>query len=466
MSALAAIRSRPASTRVLLADEAGFIRTALATALCGTPSVELVAVMNDGRALGEALMRLRPDVLVIDDRLLGRNRRLPLDVGARVIVIGVDDDPGYAARARRAGAVAWVPKDRIDLLVAAILGSSEGAEKYGADPRPSADDGRGTTRSVGTESIPADQGDSVPNTIVIGSDGSAQADAALQFGGTLASALGARVVVVSAYVHSPPLRGDAGSFEAVMRQDAHEIARRGAAAIDGVSDVAALASYGATIAEALHRAAQAEGADLLVVSTSGRRRIAGHQLGSISERVAHESPRPVAVIPPRDSAPRITSIGVAVAGTPAARAALDFARRCWRSRGATPPRTRRGRCRSSWRWVRSVASPSSHRSGTSGCRGSSLPIGGTGCASHTASLSPAKAGGDCCGASCGKPIAPAWSAGAPWRRRTCRRSRRSRPAKALHLAVHGSLCDRPAPVGVPGVHHDADAPASGDDRDP
>jgi len=116
-------------------------RTALATALRETPGVELVAVTEDGRALREPLVQLRPHVLVIDDRLLGRNRRLPLDVGARAIVIGVDDDPGYAARARRAGAVAWVPKDRIDLLVAAIE-SCDGAEKYGADPRPSADDGR------------------------------------------------------------------------------------------------------------------------------------------------------------------------------------------------------------------------------------------------------------------------------------------------------------------------------------
>jgi DNA-binding NarL/FixJ family response regulator len=142
MSALSAIRPWSIRTRVLLADAAGFSRTALATALCGTPSVELVAVTDDGRALGEALVRLRPDVLVIDDRLLGRSRRLPLDVGARVIVIGVDDDPGYAARARRAGAVAWVPKDRFELLVAAIFESCDGAEKYGGDPRPSADDGR------------------------------------------------------------------------------------------------------------------------------------------------------------------------------------------------------------------------------------------------------------------------------------------------------------------------------------
>ena len=105
----------------MLADDAGFSRTALADALSATPGIELVAVIADGAALRDALARLRPDILVIDDRVLGRDRGLPRNAGPRVIVIGVDDDPAYAARAVRAGAAAWVPKDRIDLLVAEIL---------------------------------------------------------------------------------------------------------------------------------------------------------------------------------------------------------------------------------------------------------------------------------------------------------------------------------------------------------
>jgi len=165
----------------------------------------------------------------------------------------------------------------------------------------------------------------VSTTILIGSDGSAQAEGALRFGGALARELGARVVVVSAYVHTPPMRGDAGGYEAVMRDDADEIARRGAAAVEGVSEVKALISSGATVAEALHRAAEAQHADLLVVATSGRRRIAGHQIGSVSEAVAHHSPCPVAVVPPQESEPRFKRIGVAVDGTDASRHALDFA---------------------------------------------------------------------------------------------------------------------------------------------
>jgi hypothetical protein len=39
----------------------------------------------------------------------------------RVIVVGVDDDPAFAARAHRLGAEAWVAKDRADDQLPALL---------------------------------------------------------------------------------------------------------------------------------------------------------------------------------------------------------------------------------------------------------------------------------------------------------------------------------------------------------
>jgi nucleotide-binding universal stress UspA family protein len=167
----------------------------------------------------------------------------------------------------------------------------------------------------------------MPLTIVIGSDGSAQSDAALRFGGALARRLGARVVVTTAYIHTPPLHGDGSGFERLERDDVAEIARRGAATLEGVADVQTVIASGGTLGEALHRVAEAEHADLLVVATSARPRIAGHQPGSVTEQVVHHSPCPVAVVPPQDREADFSSIGVAVDGTPAARAALEFAYR-------------------------------------------------------------------------------------------------------------------------------------------
>jgi DNA-binding NarL/FixJ family response regulator len=141
MSALPAILPTPLRARVLLADEAGFSRTALARVLADTPGVELVDVMAGGPELRDALERLRPDVVVIDDRLLRDGRRLPLVAGVRAIVVGVDDDPAYAARAAGQGAVAWLPKERADLLIEALLEAGHCVGKYGAGPRASADDG-------------------------------------------------------------------------------------------------------------------------------------------------------------------------------------------------------------------------------------------------------------------------------------------------------------------------------------
>jgi nucleotide-binding universal stress UspA family protein len=167
----------------------------------------------------------------------------------------------------------------------------------------------------------------VPLTIVIGSDGSAQSDGALRFGGALARALGARVVVTTAFVHMPPLRGDGGGYERLAREDVAEIAKRGAATLEGVTDVRPLIASGTTLGEALHLVAETEQADLLVIATSARRRIAGHQPRSITQQVVHHSPSPVAVVPPLEREPEFSRLGVAVDGTPAARTALEFAYR-------------------------------------------------------------------------------------------------------------------------------------------
>jgi DNA-binding NarL/FixJ family response regulator len=105
--------------RIVLADREGMARDALANLLSEIAGVERVVEVGIRSALGSALRHGGADVLVIDDRLVEDGRHLlaglgPLHGTPRVIVVGVDDDPAYAARALRLGADAWVAKDRAD----------------------------------------------------------------------------------------------------------------------------------------------------------------------------------------------------------------------------------------------------------------------------------------------------------------------------------------------------------------
>src|SRR5687768_872504 len=89
-------------TRVVLADLVGPGRAALATVLTGVPGVVVDGEVGRPEALRSGVDEARPDVLVVDDRLL-----TSAAIGAtQMIVVGADDDPGFAARAERLGAVA------------------------------------------------------------------------------------------------------------------------------------------------------------------------------------------------------------------------------------------------------------------------------------------------------------------------------------------------------------------------
>jgi DNA-binding NarL/FixJ family response regulator len=105
---------------VLLADVAGRPRRALASLISGLDHVTLVGEIGDRGELAAALLATGADVLLIDDRLL-RNQHADLPADLRVIVLGVDDDPAFSARAHRLGAEAWVAKDRAGDELPALL---------------------------------------------------------------------------------------------------------------------------------------------------------------------------------------------------------------------------------------------------------------------------------------------------------------------------------------------------------
>ena len=112
--------SKPATT-VLLADHPGIGRTAIAALMADMPGVQLVAKLSHAGEMLSAFRDTQPDVIVVDDRLL-RDRTWPDELReARLIVLGMDDDPGFAARARRIGAETWIPKELADSLLPSIL---------------------------------------------------------------------------------------------------------------------------------------------------------------------------------------------------------------------------------------------------------------------------------------------------------------------------------------------------------
>jgi DNA-binding NarL/FixJ family response regulator len=106
--------------RVLIADREGAARQALAELVRSTSGAVLAGEAGARTEVAGAIRRLRPDVVVIDDRLIDRaDRHILAGTGPaprriRVIVVGVDDDPPFAARAHRLGADAWIAKDRAD----------------------------------------------------------------------------------------------------------------------------------------------------------------------------------------------------------------------------------------------------------------------------------------------------------------------------------------------------------------
>ena len=104
--------SRMEVLRVMLIDRPGFSRDVVSDLLESLPDTCLVT--ED------------PDVLVVDDRRFADGVAL-MHGGVPTIVLGADDDPGYAQRARRHGASRWVLKDSVASELPPLLHSARAA---------------------------------------------------------------------------------------------------------------------------------------------------------------------------------------------------------------------------------------------------------------------------------------------------------------------------------------------------
>ncbi|MEU0277030.1 response regulator [Streptomyces sp. NPDC088147] len=119
---------RPATcVRVLLAEDQGMMRGALALLLGMEADIEVVAQVGRGDAIVDAALTSRPDVALLDIELPGLSG---LDAAAalrdevpdcRVLMLTTFGRPGYLRRAMEAGAAGFLVKDGpVEELAAAI----------------------------------------------------------------------------------------------------------------------------------------------------------------------------------------------------------------------------------------------------------------------------------------------------------------------------------------------------------
>jgi DNA-binding NarL/FixJ family response regulator len=113
--------------RVLIADDEPLFAEALEVLLQADGRIEVVGRAGDGSEAVELARQLEPDVVLMDLSMPGTDgfratEQLAGRPGVHVLVLTGSDDPADVDKARRAGAVGYVTKDRIaETLVGAIL---------------------------------------------------------------------------------------------------------------------------------------------------------------------------------------------------------------------------------------------------------------------------------------------------------------------------------------------------------
>ncbi|MET8224406.1 response regulator transcription factor [Streptomyces sp. NPDC005301] len=115
------------SVRVLLAEDQGMMRGALALLLGMEPDLDVVAQVGAGDQIVDAVLTHRPDVALLDIELPGMSG---LDAAAelrtqapdcRVLILTTFGRPGYLRRAMEAGAAGFLVKDGPVEELAAVI---------------------------------------------------------------------------------------------------------------------------------------------------------------------------------------------------------------------------------------------------------------------------------------------------------------------------------------------------------
>ena len=115
-------------TSVVVVDDEQLVRSGFAALLASDPDIEVVGTAESGDAALTVVRRERPDVVLMDIRMPGRDgvsataaiTADPTLVGTRIIVLTTFDLDDYVHAALRAGASGFLLKDAapVDLLAA------------------------------------------------------------------------------------------------------------------------------------------------------------------------------------------------------------------------------------------------------------------------------------------------------------------------------------------------------------
>ncbi|PSL37323.1 LuxR family two component transcriptional regulator [Labedella gwakjiensis] len=121
--------------RVLIADDEGMIRSALAALLRLESDIDVVAECADGEQAVAAALRLEPDVCLLDLEMPGLDgvevaERVTRAVATRCIVITRHARPGVLRRALASGVSGFLPKSRGADEVAAVIRRIHAGERY------------------------------------------------------------------------------------------------------------------------------------------------------------------------------------------------------------------------------------------------------------------------------------------------------------------------------------------------
>ena len=165
--------------------------------------------------------------------------------------------------------------------------------------------------------------------IVVGYDGTDEAEDGLVFAGRLAELTGARVVLAFAYGGESIAVGiGAASIGVNVRDEAEQVLKRGLKHLPEGIEARTRALRQASPARALHELAEQLDADLVVLGSAQFGAIGRVVIGSVAMRLLHGLPCPVAVAPKGYATDRHSpSFRIAAAwdGTPESELALDAA---------------------------------------------------------------------------------------------------------------------------------------------